>query len=117
MLSIETKGKILVLKLIGELTAEHFDEVADLVDEKIAANEEAPILVDLRRYEGAHDLGTAWQEFKLVQHYGERVDKIAVIGSLDWQKLATRLVSPFTRARERFFEPGEMDEAIHWLRS
>lgn len=48
-------------------------------------------------------------------HYADKVEKIAVVGSLDWQKLATGLVSPFTKAHERFFEPDEMDEASRWL--
>ena len=39
-----------------------------------------------------------------------------VVGSLDWQKLATYLVSPFTKATERFYEPDEQNEAIEWLR-
>jgi len=50
-----------------------------------------------------------------VTHYADKVEKIAVVGSLDWQKLATALVSPFTKAHERFFEPDEMDEASRWL--
>ena len=88
-----------------------------VIEERIEAKEKALVLIDLRHYEGAHDLHTAWQELKLVTHYADMVDKIAVVGSLDWQKLATRLVSPFTRARERFFEPDEVDDAAKWLRA
>jgi hypothetical protein len=75
MLSADYKGKILVLKMVGEFKKEHVAESDQLLD-----------------------------------------DKIAVVGSLDWQKLATLLVSPFTRAMERFFEPDEMQEALDWLR-
>ena len=99
------------------MTSEHLAEADRLLNEKLEGREDAHVLLDLRRYEGAHDLHTAWQEFKLVTHYADRVDKIAVVGSLDWQKLATRLVSPFTRAQERFFEPDEVDEASEWLRA
>ena len=73
------------------------------------------LLVDLRKYDGAGDIATAWEEFKMVATQGDRVHKTAVIGMLDWQKLATLLVSPFTEAEERFFEPDEIDEAIEWL--
>ena len=57
-----------------------------------------------------------WQELKLVKSHGDRIQKIAVVGSLDWQKLATLLVSPFTKATERFFEPDEQQAAFDWLR-
>ena len=77
---------------------------------------DANILLDLRSYHGASDLSTVWQELKLVTTHGDRVERIAVIGSFDWQKLATLLVSPFTKARERFFEPDEVQEAMEWLR-
>ena len=90
--------------------------VEQLIDEKIDADADLPLLIDLRRYEGAHDLSAAWGHFRLVSDYGDRVEKIAVVGALDWQKLATLLVSPFTRAKERFFEPDQIDEALAWLR-
>jgi hypothetical protein len=117
MLSVHKRGKVLVLKLIGELLEEHLDEVAHIVEEKIEQGEAALVLLDLTRYAGAHDLRTVWREFKLVSHYADSVEKMAVVGSLDWQKLATFLVSPFTRAHERFFEPDEIDDAYKWLRT
>lgn len=116
MLSADYRGKILVLKLSGELKKEHLAETDQLLEDKLEERDDAQILLDLRKYDGAADLSTAWQELKLVTHHGDKVEKIAVIGSLDWQKLATLLVSPFTKATERFFEPDEMQEALEWLR-
>jgi hypothetical protein len=116
LISIDRRGNILVMKLHGELRREHLDDVEHLIEERMDANADLPLLIDLRRYEGAHDLSTAWGHFRLVSEYGDRVAKIAVVGALDWQKLATLLVSPFTRAKERFFEPHEIDEALAWLR-
>ena len=116
MISIDRRGNILVIKLFGELRKENLDEVEQLIEGKIDANADLPLLIDLRRYEGAHDLSAAWGHFRLVSDYGDRVEKIAVVGALDWQKLATLLVSPFTRAKERFFEPDQIDEALAWLR-
>ena len=116
MLSVDLRGKVLVLKLVGELKKEHLADADQLLEDKLDENEGANILLDLRRYEGAPDLSTAWQELKLVTTHGDRVEKIAVVGSLDWQKLATLLVSPFTKATERFFEPDEVQTALEWLR-
>ncbi len=61
-------------------------------------SEDALVMVDMRRYEGAEDLKTLWEEFRFVTSNKNSVDKIAIIGKLDWQKLATLIVSPFTRA-------------------
>ena len=116
MLSVETRGKVLVMKLVGELEEEHLEEANLLVTEKIEDLAEVRILMDLRQYVGARDLHGAWQGFKLVTSHKDKVGKIAVVGSLDWQKLATLIMSPFTRAVERFFEPDEIDEALKWLR-
>ena len=116
MLSVDQRGKILVIKLRGELEKEHLAEADRLVEEKIDESHGANILLDLRSYDGSPDLSTAWQEFKLITTHGDRVERIAVVGSLDWQKLATLLVSPFTKATERFFEPDEVQEAMEWLR-
>ena len=66
MLSVETRGKILVLKMIGVLKQEHLDAASDLVNEKLQETENGLILVDMRRYEGAEDLKTMWKEFKLI---------------------------------------------------
>lgn len=116
MLSADYRGKILVLKLVGEFKKENVAEVDKLLDDKLDEREDAQVLLDLRRYDGAPDLSSAWQELKLVTTHADKVEKIAVIGSLDWQKLATLLVSPFTRATERFFEPDELQDAVDWLR-
>jgi len=116
MLSVDRRGKILIIKLRGELKGEHLDAAAELIDDKLAHNENVPLLIDLRRYEGSEDLSTTWRHFKLVTTYGDRVEKIGVVGALDWQKLAVAMVSPFTKAKERFFEPDEVDEALRWLR-
>ena len=117
MLSVRSQGKLLILKLVGKLTTEHLAEADRLLDKKLDGREDAHVLIDLRRYEGAGDLKTAWRELKLVNVHANRVEKIAVVGSLDWQRLATALVSPFTRATERFFEPREMAKALDWLRA
>ena len=117
MLSVRSQGKLLILKLVGDLTSEHLAEADRLLDKKLEGKEDAHVLLDLRRYEGAGDLKTAWRELKLVRIHANRVERIAVVTSLDWQKLATGLVSPFTRAKERFFESRELDEALAWLRA
>ncbi len=116
MLSADYRGKVLVLKLIGELKKEHLAASDELIDRKLEGQDHGRVLLDLRQYEGASDLKTAWQELKLITAHGNRVERIAVIGSLDWQKLATLLVSPFTSATERFFEPDEQQKALKWLR-
>jgi hypothetical protein len=117
MISVDQRGKILVIKLLGELEKEHLEEADRLVEEKLEESSGSNVLLDLRKYHGSSDLSTAWQEFKLVTAHGDRVEKIAVVGSFDWQKLATLLVSPFTKATERFFEPDEVQEAMEWLRA
>ena len=116
MLSADYRGKILVLKMMGELKEEHLEEADQLIEDKLEGNDDARVLVDLRQYEGASDLSTAWKQFKLITMHGDRVKNIAGVGSLDWQKLATYLVSPFTKATERFYEPDEQNEAFEWLR-
>ena len=117
MLSADYRGKILVLKLIGELKKDQIAEADQLIDDKLDERQDVPpVLLDLRRYEGAENLGTVWQELKLLTTHGDRVEKIAVVGSLDWQKLATVQVSPFTKATERFYEPDEIQDALEWLR-
>ena len=116
MLTVDRRGRVLIIKLTGELKPKHLDDAAEFLDEKLTDNANVPLLIDLRRYEGAQDLSTVWRHFKLVSEYGDRVEKIAVIGSLDWQKVATFLVSPFTKAKEKFFEPDDIDTALRWLR-
>jgi len=116
MLSADYQGKILVLKLAGEPKKENLAEADRLLEDKLSERDTPPILLDLRKYEGASDLSTAWQELKLMTTHGNRVEKIAVVGSLDWQKLVTLLVSSFMKAKERFFEPDEIQEALDWLR-
>ena len=73
MLSADYRGKILVLKLVGEFKSEHVADADRLLDDKLEERESPPILLDLRRYEGASDLSAAWQELKLMATHGDRI--------------------------------------------
>lgn len=116
MISVETRGKVLVVKVTGELDEAAIADADRLFDEKLEGREDARVALDLRRYDGADDLASAWRELKLITTHADRVERVAVVGSHDWQKVATWLVSPFTRATERFFAADEVDEALEWLR-
>ena len=117
MLSVETHGNVLVVKLIGAMDENDLRESIQLVDRKVEEMDDLRLLLDLRRQAPPADFQTAWLELKLVTTHSDQVGKVAVVGSLDWQKLATALVRPFTRAEERIFEADEVDEALEWLRT
>ena len=62
------------------------------------------------------DLHALWDDLKFgLKHYSD-FDRIAMVGERKWEKWMVQVSKPFTKAKMRYFDASQVDEAWAWLR-
>ena len=112
----ESKGNVLGLKIIGDVTKEDFKillpEVQALVDKEGSIS----LLLDMTQFKG-EDINAWRADFNFSRTYRKKINKMAVVGNKTWEKWLTKLVEPFYHSTEaKFFDPINIEAAWKWLK-
>lgn len=114
-LSSKASGRILEVRLLGELTEEDIENATPMLDERIAEHGKLLVLLRLEKFHGWDSLHAIWDHFVLVKHHHAAVERIAIVGNQTWKKFMATMARPFLKAEERYFEPNEHAKASAWL--
>lgn len=114
----ETDDTALYIKVRGTITLDDYMEFFDIPVKAIAdRNGWYNLYVD-------HDPSfRGWAEdaacasFKCISEYGPRARRLAYINPPDSRRLLMKMLSPIMSAELRFFEDGQQDEAIAWMKA
>lgn len=112
----ESKGNVLGLKIIGNVTKEDFKilmpEMQALVDKEGSIS----LLLDMTQFKG-EDIDAWGADFNFSRKYRGKINKIAIVGDKTWEKWLTKLVEPFYHSAEaKFFYPVDIEAAWKWLK-
>ena len=114
-LTQETDGKVLVLNLKGKLTKSDYETFAPAVESAVTEHGKVRMLVRMTDFHG-WTTGALWEDIKFdVRHFSD-IERIALVGDRTWQAGMAMFCKPFTTAKIRFFDAGEVDEASAWIR-
>ena len=81
----------------------------------MAAEGKARLFVQLEDFHG-EDLHALWDDLKFgLKHYSD-FDRIAMVGERRWEKWLVQVSKPFTKAKMRYFDAFQVDDAWAWLR-
>lgn len=102
------------IRLIGRLDPQAYERVeADLA--AMLSRQPVRVLFDLSAFDGWLGLGALAQHLSLLRDHRHVPQRVALLGAPIWQRLAQRLLSRFSAAETRCFEPANRLEAIEWL--
>ena len=112
----ESKGNVLGLKIIGDVTKEDFKilmpEMQALVDKEGSIS----LLLDMTQFKG-EDIDALGADFNFSRKYRNKINKMAIVGDKPWEKWLTKLVEPFYHSVEaKFFYPTGIEAAWKWLK-
>jgi hypothetical protein len=104
----------LSLKAVGKLNHEDYELITPMIDSALEAVSDpiVNVYIDASEFEG-WELRAAWDDLRLGLKHGRQIEKIAIYGTDEWQKLATRIGGWFIAGETGFFKDAE--EAISWL--
>ena len=108
-------NNIYALRLTGILKGSQFAEAQAAVGGAISAGIKPRILVILDGFEG-WERGTDWNDLDFMFNQGAAIEKIAVVGTPEWEaRLLAFAGAGFRKAPVKFFQPDQLDQARSWL--
>ncbi|UZH54899.1 STAS/SEC14 domain-containing protein [Salinimicrobium tongyeongense] len=115
MISIQVEQNVIYTVAEEKLTNEDYDRLIPLLQEKVRSFGAIRWYFEMNEFEG-WSLGAIWRDIKFDFKNAENMERIAMVGNKEWEKELTQLMKPFTKARVKFFELTEKDEAKNWIR-
>jgi len=110
-----TNASVVTLVIKGKLAKEDYEEFVPQLDWLIEKNGAINLLVELVGFKG-WTLGALWEDTKFAFKHFADVHKLAVVGKVQlWEKGMIGFAKPFSRAKIRYFESADKQEALKWL--
>jgi hypothetical protein len=101
-------------KLSGKLHDEDYKQFVPLVDAEIAKEGKVNVLAQFQDFHG-WDLHALWDDIKFSTTHCTKIDRIALVGDRKWEEWMAKVCKPFTRAKIRYFDAGDIEAARAWL--
>jgi len=114
---LDLGGPSLQVRLMGRPDAADFANAERDLDARLRERDGFRLLLDLREFDGWQGLGAIAGHFSLVREHAGLVQRAAVVGKHDWQKLGQRIAGRFLNAESQFFRGEEFEAAKTWLTS
>jgi hypothetical protein len=101
-------------KLSGKLHDEDYKKFVPLVDAEIAKDGKVRILAQFENFAG-WDLKALWDDIKFSTTHCRKIERIALVGDKTWEKWMAKVCKPFTMAKVKYFDVGQIDAARAWV--
>ena len=102
-----------VVRFSGKLRGAEYKELIGKVESAIQANDSVNLVLLMQELEFPE-----WEAVKADLHFGlkdyRHIRRAAYVGDQKWTEWFAKLIGPFTRAEERTFQPGQLNEAVQW---
>ena len=101
-------------KLTGKLHDEDYKKFVPLVDAELAQGGKVNVFAQFHDFHG-WDLRALWDDIKFSTTHCTKIKRIALMGDKTWEKWMAAVCKPFTLAKVRYFDAGEIEAAKAWL--
>ena len=104
----------LAVHFSGKVTGEEYQKFLDTLSEDLKVSEKVSLVMELSGFDFRGDFEAMKKDFKFGFGDYKRIHRAAFVGDQKWIEWFTRFIGPFTRAEEKHFPEGQMEEAIAW---
>lgn len=111
----QTEGKILIVRVSDKLEKEDYEQFLPKIEQLIKQHGKIRILFEMEDFSG-WEAGALWEDIKFDAKHFNDIERIAMVGEKIWQKGMSKFCKPFTTAEIRYFDKGQSDEALIWLK-
>lgn len=106
--------KVLGFKMSGKLHDEDYKQFVPLVDAAIARDGKVRLLAQFHDFHG-WDMHALWDDIKFSTTHCAKIERIALVGDKTWEKWMAKVCKPFSTAKIKYFDAGEIAAAWAWL--
>jgi hypothetical protein len=107
-------SKVLGFKMSGKLHDEDYKKFVPMVDNAITNDGKVRILAQFHDFHG-WDAHALWDDIKFSTTHCTKIERIALVGEKAWEQGMAVVCKPFTMAKIKYFDVGELDAAKKWL--
>ncbi len=107
-------GKYVEVRLTGKLTKEAYDAFVPFTEEQIKEKGKVRMLVVMHDFHG-WDLAAVWEDSKFAIKHFRDIERLCIVGESKWEKWMTSFCRPFTKAKIKYFDVAEIDQARQWM--
>jgi SpoIIAA-like len=105
---------LLEVRLTGKLTKEFYEKLAPAVEKLIAEHGKLRILMIMQDFHG-WTAGALWEDVKFEFKHWRDIEKLAMVGETKWENGMATFCKPFTKAKIRYFDHTQLEEARKWI--
>ena len=108
-------GRVLALKITGEITEEEHRQIDRLLKERIARWEHIRVLLTVKHYPSFSSAEALYEDLRMFKFHSENIERMAVVGDRPWKSTWVGLFGLFSRMETDFFELDRIEEAWQWV--
>lgn len=109
--------KTIQVTMIGKLESKAYKDINIEMDNLVGTRTHIRLLLDLREFDGWQGISAISDHFSLVRDHFRQVERAAIVGDSNWQKIAEKIGSRLIGAETKYYEQDSFDEAKKWILS
>jgi hypothetical protein len=115
-IQLEENGiKIVSLTFREKLTRKDYELFVPQMENLMEKEETIRVMVEFQDFQG-WTLGALWEDTKFGAKHFKDIDRLAIVGDLEWEKYLAVFIKPFTTAAVQYFDTRQKEEAKKWLK-
>jgi len=106
---------LVAVRASGKLTKADYEQFVPEAERLIAEHGKIRVLFEMHDFHGWR-AGAAWEDTKFgLKHFSD-IERLAMVGERKWEKGMDIFCKPFTGAKVRYFDRGEIEQARQWIK-
>ncbi|MCA9237696.1 MAG: STAS/SEC14 domain-containing protein [Planctomycetales bacterium] len=105
---------VIGFQLSGKLHDDDYKTFVPRVDKAIAEEGKIRMLAQFHDFHG-WDAHALWDDTKFATTHCTKIERIALVGEKTWEKWMATVCKPFTMAKVKYFDVGEIEAAWKWV--
>ena len=110
----ENGGKVLVIRVSGTLEKVDYERFVPAFEQLVRQHGMIRVLFDMTDFHG-WDAGAMWEDIKFGAKHFADIERLAMVGEMQWQHGMAMFCKPFTKATILYFDHTDAAEALKWL--
>jgi len=104
----------LAVHFSGKVTGAEYQHFLDALGKRLKAGSSVGLVVEFTGFEFYGDFEAARKDIKFGFGEYKQIYRAAFVGDQKWIAWFARFIGPFTRAEEKQFPAGQLEEALKW---
>ncbi len=109
------KGRVLAIKITGEITDAEHRRIDRLLVAHIDRWERIRILLTVKHYPTLNSAEALYEDLRMIKLHSDSIERLAVVGDRPWKSTWVGLFGLFSRMETDYFGWDQIDAAWRWV--